>query len=124
MTTARKRPWSVTAVAVLYIGVGAAALAYDLYCVATARRWPSDLVLAGLTEAAGLLSGAFLLRGARWAQWLALAWIAFHVVISLNSIQRTAAHGMFLLVIAWALLHPEARAYFKAKPQPQIPSAV
>lgn len=115
--TACKRPWSVTALAVLYLAVGAAGLAYDLYSIAVsmaaATRWPTDLLLGALTEAAAILSGVFLLRGARWAPWLALAWIAVHVAISVGSFHKTAMHAVFLAVIAWGLFHRDARAYFQ-----------
>jgi hypothetical protein len=111
--TARKRPLSVTAVALLYIAVGTLLFAYDVYAIAAARSVPGDMVLAALTEAAAVASGAFMLRGARWAQWLALAWIALHVAISLGSLQQATVHGILFIVIAGCLLHREARAYFR-----------
>ena len=37
-------------------------------------------VWVGLTELLAILSGVFMLRGQNWARWLALAWIAFHVI--------------------------------------------
>jgi hypothetical protein len=112
-----KRPWSVTVVAILYIAVGAAGFAYHLYGLVVARELPFDLLLAELTEMAAIISGVYVLRGARWAQWLALAWIAFHVAISLGSMQEATAHGIFLIVIACCLFHRGARAWFLSRGQ-------
>jgi hypothetical protein len=112
-----KRPWSVTVVAVMYIAVGAAWFVYYLYSFVAARALPPELLLAELTEAAAIVSGVFLLRGARWAQWLALAWIAFHVAISMGSLQTTAIHGSLLIAIASCLFHRGARAWFLSRGQ-------
>jgi hypothetical protein len=63
-----------------------------------------------------VLSGAFLLRGANWARWLALAWMAYHVVLSAwHSFAQTATHAILLVAIAYALLQPAAAAYFRGR---------
>ena len=63
--------------------------------VSGGRRWAASLstfascwhvirTLWGLNSPSSLaiVCGVFLLRGHNWARWLALAWIAFHVVLS------------------------------------------
>ncbi len=52
--------------------------------------------------------------GQNWARWLALAWIAAHVVISaLNLMQGLLIHCVVFLLIAAILFQREAREYFK-----------
>jgi hypothetical protein len=73
-----------------------------------------DAVWIELTELVGILCGAFMLRGHNWARWLALAWIAFHVVLSaFHAIPELLVHGLFCAVIAWILFRPEASRYFR-----------
>jgi hypothetical protein len=67
-----------------------------------------------LTELTAILCGAFLLRGQNWARWLALAWIAFHVVLSMfHPFRELAIHGLFFVVIAWILFRSESGRYFR-----------
>ena len=55
-----------------------------------------------------------MLRGANWARWLALAWMAFHVAISyLNGWDKVAVHALFLVVIAYFLLRRSSAEYFR-----------
>jgi hypothetical protein len=115
--TVSKRPLSVTVLAVLYIATGAVGFVYHLYAIVAARTLPGDLAAAEITELAAVVSGAFILRGARWAQWFALAWSAFHLAVSLSSLQRAIVHGILLAVVAVCLFHSEARAYFQPKTQ-------
>jgi hypothetical protein len=52
--------------------------------------------------------------GQNWARWLALAWIAFHVVLSaLHPIPELIIHAVFCAVFAWLLFRPEAARYFR-----------
>jgi len=79
-------------------------------------RWMIAILF--LTVSA-IVAGVFLLRGARWARWLALAWIAFHVVVSaLNSVWDTLPHASLLLVIGYVLLGPATAEYYR-QPQPK-----
>jgi hypothetical protein len=64
-----------------------------------------------------IVAGVFLLRGAPWARWLALAWVAFHVVVSaLNSVSAALPHVVLLLVIAYVLLGPPTSQYYQRGP--------
>ena len=65
--------------------------------------------------AAAIVAGAFMLRGHNWARWLALAWIAAHVVISaLNLMQGLLIHCVMLLAARhYSVPAREAREYFK-----------
>jgi hypothetical protein len=72
-----------------------------------------DTVWVELTESLAIICGIFLLRGQNWARWLALAWIAFHVVLSaFHALPEFAIHCLFCAVIAWFLFRPAAGQYF------------
>jgi hypothetical protein len=91
--------------------VGAVGFAFHFHELLAAQR---NAVLVEITELLAMISGAFLLRRQNWARWLALAWIAFHVVLSaFHPVRELVAHFLFFVVIAWVLFRPVAARYFK-----------
>ena len=112
---ANKRPLSVTIVACLYLAVGAIGFIAHFRELLAGHQ---DAVGIEVTEAIAILCGVFLLRGQNWARWLALAWIAFHVVLSaFHTIPELVIHAMFCVVFAWVLFRPEAARYFRGVPE-------
>jgi uncharacterized membrane protein HdeD (DUF308 family) len=108
-----KRPFQVTMLGWLFIVVGIVSTAYHLL-KGTLDRWMVPIVLVGIIA---VVAGVFLLRGARWARWLVLAWLAFHVVVSaLNSLGEAMPHVVLLLVIGYVLLGPPTSEYFQRAP--------
>jgi hypothetical protein len=108
---ANKRPISVTILACVYLAVGIGGFAVHFRELLAHH---SDAVAIELTELVAVLCGAFLLRGHNWARWLALAWIAFHVVLSaFHAIPEFAVHALFCAAVAWILFRPEAARYFR-----------
>jgi hypothetical protein len=108
---ANKRPLSVTIVACLYLAVGA--IGFVAHFRELLERHPDALAIE-VTEAIAILCAVFLLRGHNWARWLALAWIAFHVVLSaFQAIPELVIHAVFCAVFAWVLFRPEATRYFR-----------
>ena len=106
-----KRPISVTIVAGVYLAVGVIGLVFHFRELLAGHP---DAVAIELTEFVAIVCGAFLLRGHNWARWLALAWIAFHVVLSaFHAIPEFAIHAVFCAVIAWILFRSEAARYFR-----------
>jgi uncharacterized membrane protein HdeD (DUF308 family) len=105
-----KRPISIWIIACLYLavgGIGFVAHFRDL-------RQP-DGIWIELTEFLAVLAGVCILLRQNWARWLALAWIAFHVVLSaFHTLPELAVHSLFFVIIAWALFRPAAREYFLA----------
>jgi hypothetical protein len=106
-----RRPLAVTILAWVYIGVGV---------IGFARHFPGTLAHPGdgawieATELLAFLSGAFMLRGNNWGRWIALAWIAFHVVLSaFGALPELAVHCVFCALIAWFLFRPDAARYFR-----------
>ena len=105
-----KRPVSVTVLAGLYLAVGAIGFAYHFHDLLTS---PAEGFWIELTESLAFICGVFLLRGDNRARWGALAWIAFHVVLSIfHPVREFAIHCLFLAVFAWVLFRPEAARYF------------
>lgn len=107
------RPRSVTVIAWLFIAAGMVGLVYHATALETSGPLDYQAVWVLLLRLLAVIGGAFMLRGADWARWLALAWIAYHVVLSaFHSWSDTAVHAVLLAGVAYLLLHPEAGAYF------------
>jgi uncharacterized membrane protein HdeD (DUF308 family) len=105
-----KRPFQVTLLGWLFIVVGIVSTTYHVW-KDPLDRWTVPIALVGVTAIVG---GVFLLRGARWARWLVLPWLAFHVVVSaLNSLSDALAHTVLLLVAGYFLLGPPTSKYFQ-----------
>lgn len=96
-----------------FIAVGVFSTAWHLW-KGTLDLWMVPIVLIGV---AAVVAGVFLLRGARWARWLALAWVAFHVVVSaLNSPWDSLPHAVLVVVVGYVLLGPPTSQYFQHRP--------
>ena len=109
-----KRPLPVTIVAWVYIVVGAGSFVAGLN---VANAFQLDDVLVELVRFLAIICGACMLRGHGWARWLAVTWMAFHVIVSaFHSVGEVAIHSLFFAVIAWYLFRPEAGRYFRGDP--------
>jgi uncharacterized membrane protein HdeD (DUF308 family) len=105
-----KRPFQVTMLGWLFIVVGVVSATYHLF-KNPLDRWTVPIMLVGIIA---IIAGVFLLRGARWARWLVLAWLAFHVFVSaLNSLSDAMPHVVLLLVVGYFLLGPPTSKYFQ-----------
>ena len=108
-----ERPFQVTLLGWLFIAVGILSTAYHL-AKGSLDRWMAPIVLVGIIA---IVAGVFLLRGARWARWLVLAWLAFHVVASaLTRFWLAMPHLVLLLVVGYFLLGPPTSKYFQREP--------
>jgi len=109
---ANKRPISVTILAIVYLAVGILGFVFHFR---ESLAFPREGVWIELTELAAIACGLFMLRGQNWARWLALAWIAFHVVLSaFHPLRELIVHGLLCAVIAWILFRGAATRYFRA----------
>ena len=106
-----RRPASVLIVAGAYLAVGVIgffAHFHDLLAT------PSEGVWIELTELVAAVAGVFLLRGQNWARWLAVAWIAFHVVLSaFGNIRELAVHAVLAALIVWLLFRQGTASWFQ-----------
>lgn len=107
-----KRPLSVTLIAWLYIISCIVGLIYHFREFDLRRPFDHGFVLG--IRLVGLIAGIYLLRRRNWARWVVIAWMAYHVVLSLaHSVGQTLAHAAFLIVIAWCLLRRDTAAWFR-----------
>lgn len=107
------RPLPVTILGWVYIAVGAAGAVAHASDFRASQGFPNDAVWAELTELLAILSGAFLLRGRNWARWLTVAWMAFHVVLSVHMLPALLIHCLFLVLIVWFLFRRPSARYFQ-----------
>ena len=104
-----KRPITVTILACVLIAAGAVGLAYHFTEFKAPNAVHSELVWIEFVRLLAIVSGVFMLRGRDWARWLALAWIAFHVVLSFfHSLGEAAMHAVIFALFAWILLRRDA----------------
>ena len=109
-----KRPVAVVVVSLLFIATGVVSVAYHLTDLWGWQALEPANVLILLVRALAIVCGVFMLRAQDWARWLALAWIGFHVVLSIfKPTHEKVVHGLLFVGIAYLLFRPEARAYFR-----------
>jgi hypothetical protein len=99
---------TVFAIAMLYIAVGAVGFVTHF-----PRHWQAEDLLIEVTELVAITCGVFLMRRKNWARWLALAWMALHVAISIPVIAQVVIHLSLFTVIAWALFRSSSQSYFR-----------
>lgn len=106
----------VKIVAWLYIVVGIGGFISHGIKSVSERTLRLDAIEAEIVELIAIIAGVYLLRGQKWARWLALAWMGFHVILSaFSNLREVAIHALFFTVIAWYLFRPEAGIYFQKK---------
>ncbi len=112
---ANRPPVSVVVIACVYLAVGILGFIFHFRDL----RHPDGISIE-ITEIVAIIAGAFMLRAKNWARWLALVWMAFHVVLSaFGAFRELAIHSLILIVIAWFLFRSDARRYFRpAKIEP------
>lgn len=111
------RPVSVTLLAWVLIAAGAVGLVYHFSELNLRQLLQNDTLWVELVRGLAIIAGVFLLRGSNWARWLALAWIGFHVVISVfHSWPQVVMHAIILIVFAYILFRPSACQFFRPAP--------
>ena len=108
------RPLSVTILAWVYVGVGTIGFLSHFPEIRARNAFQYDGILIEVVEVLAIVCGAFMLRGHNWSRWVALTWIALHVILSaFHTFREFAIHCLFCAVIAWVLFRPEAARYFR-----------
>lgn len=106
-----KPPTPVLIVAVVYFLVGVAGFVYHFRELTSGH---GDAIAMELTEMLAVVSGVGLLLRQNWARWLALAWVGFHVAISIfHPLRELLAHAGLFIVIAWLLFRPGTALWFQ-----------
>ena len=113
----KKRPLSVTLLSCTLVATGMGGLAFHTTEFNPQHPLEPDVILASLVRLLAVLGGVYMFLGRNWARWLALLWIAFHVILSaFQSLQQLIAHVLVLAVFAYVLLRPPATDYFRRLP--------
>jgi hypothetical protein len=108
-----KRPLSVTIIAWIYVVAGMAGLAYHVTKFELASPLENDAAWVGSVRFLAVVAGSFMLRGQNWARWLSLAWMAWHVWLSLfHPWSELILHSVLLVAFAFFLFRPRSSAYF------------
>ena len=103
------RPKSVTIIGWVFIAVGIIGFAYHT----TERLLDAELAWVLFVRILAIVGGVFILRGANWARWLVLCWMAYHVALSaFHSLDEFVMHLLLLLGIAYVLLRAKASNFF------------
>ncbi|HEY6805695.1 MAG TPA: hypothetical protein VI306_19100 [Pyrinomonadaceae bacterium] len=117
-----KRPLTVTIVGVLFIIIGIGSLfkaVWPLLGGNAGRIAGHEFMDSGIvfvSAVVALVSGLFVLRGANWARWLCLLWMAFHVVVSIfHNTTELLVHLFWMLVLILLLMFGKAAVYFRTK---------
>jgi hypothetical protein len=110
-----KRPLFVTLISCLFIVAGAMGIVYHASELKDIVTNP-EVIWVLVVRLAAIVGGVFALRGANWARWLLLAWIAYHVIISFfHTSAELIMHTAIMIITIVALFHPKANVYFRKK---------
>lgn len=119
-----RRPRAVTLVGYLFIATGIIGFSYHVKEFQLRSPLANDALLVLLIRLLALVAGIFILRGANWARWVAILWLAYHVVLSaFHSWSEAAVHALLLAVIGYVLLRRDAAEYFGGTTRPEQPAA-
>lgn len=101
----KKRSVLLVVVSFLFIVLGAGGLVRGVWPIVNGARLSShdltDSFYVSIGGVIALVGGVFMLRGAKWARWLCLAWMALHVVLSLwHSRTELLLHSAMFVILA------------------------
>jgi hypothetical protein len=115
-----KRPLSVTIIGWAYLVMGVAGFAYHFTGLRAHHQFQFDIVWAELIFLVAIVSGVYMLRGRNWARWLAIAWMGFHVVVSVfHTISELTIHALLCAALAYFLFRAAATRYFRPSERSQ-----
>lgn len=110
-----RRPFAVTVIGCVYIVTGAIGFAYHAAEFKGQHPLARNFVWVELVRIVAIVCGVYMLRGSNWARWIALAWMAYHVVLSaFHSWSELLMHALLGGVLAVFLFRPRVTQYFRA----------
>jgi hypothetical protein len=109
-----RRPVSVTIISFLLIATGAGGFLSHLAGFRAQGFLQNDFIWISLVSLTAMFCGVYMLRAGNWARWLSIAWIAFHVILSVfHSRLQLAVHILVFAAFAYFLFRPRASEYFR-----------
>lgn len=120
-----KRPKSIVIIGLLFIATGLISLGHGVSQGARElssqqnaeerRHSIVDTIHVSLSALFVLVGGAGIIRGHRWARWILVFWMAFHIVISImHSMEKLIAHAVMFAPICYFLFRAKANAWFRS----------
>ena len=120
----KKRPLSITILGWIFISIGAGVLVANAFWLVQGMGDASgmsahekhDLLWVVVTQLWAIVAGVFMLRGANWARWLLVAWLAFHLLLGAHhDFHATVVHGVLLAVGVYFLFRGPANEFFRGE---------
>jgi uncharacterized membrane protein HdeD (DUF308 family) len=116
-----KRPRSIVVISFLFILLGALTFIHAAWDLANTEQRLTNVEkhwMIYLSALAAIAGGVFLFKGRKWARWLLVAWMAFHIVVgALNGIVPLVTHVVIFSVLGFFLFRRPASAYLSSQPQ-------
>jgi hypothetical protein len=118
-------PPSIRVIGWIFIAVGVVSMFKDLWPLLTpdAARQVAKLKADGLADLGpawtsrllAIVGGAGVLHGRNWARWLLVAWMAFHLGLSLlHSVTELLLHAVIFTPLLFLLFRRSSEPYFRA----------
>ena len=113
-----RRPLPITIVGWLFVLVGGGGIVTQLVQLvnggALDDRGLRDVAIVLTLRLIALAGGVFVLRGADWARWLLIVWMAYHIWISLqHSWLEAAMHAAIFGLLLYLLFRRNSSAFFR-----------
>ena len=108
-----KRPISITLISWLFMAAGSIGLAYHATEFNAERPFAYDFLWICFVRLFAILCGALMLRGSNRARRGLVAWLGYHVALSvLHTPFELLVHGLLFAAVLYFLFRPQASAYF------------
>ncbi|AVR44933.1 hypothetical protein C7S20_06425 [Christiangramia fulva] len=111
------RPFPVITVAILFILAGSLGLIYHIqeFFKSHITDW-YESVWVLILRVLAIVCGVLLLFRIKWARWLAILWMSYHIAISaLHSVVEMFTHIVLLIIISILLFLPISNKFFQKK---------
>lgn len=114
-----RRPLSITIISLLFILLGVISLVHAaVELINTTDRF-TDLKshwMIYLSAVVAVVGGVFLFKGKKWARWLLVLWMLFHIVVgALHGIGPLLTHVAIFSVILFFLFRRPASSYLSSE---------
>lgn len=115
------RPVPIVIVSILFILTGILGIATHTNDFNKPDVRLVELLWTLLVRILAVVCGILLLYKIKWARWLAIAWLVYHIVIgAFNSTSEVIAHTVILVIVCVLLFLPISVDYFKQNKSSKI----
>ena len=114
-----RRPLSIIIISLLFILLGVITLVHAAVELINTSDRLTDLKSHWMIYVSGMaavVGGAFLLKGHKWARWVLVVWMAFHIVVgALHGVVPLLTHIVIFSVILFFLFRRPVSAYLTSR---------